>query len=524
MENNVKAKGILILIVATIALYYAFPTYQAYFSDYDPQTIENKVNLGLDLQGGMYLDIEVKVEEAEKAVLRRTAQEIEDLFLDNQVDYLIVDVVNENEVLIELPPEENVNLEVEPYERFLVQFNMKQDGNQYVLELKPEEVTRIHESAVSQGLEVLRNRIDGLGISEPSLQLQGENSILIQLPGLKEREKAIELIGPQAVLEFYLVSEQSTPKTYNRFSEIVRYQEILDATKQNIVQRVPYVLEKKPLLTGEYIRDARIGFDQTNQPYVSLSFDSIGADRFESITRRNRGRLLAIVLDDKVQSAPVIREAISGGEASISGQFTIDEAKDLAIILRSGSLPAPIEIREERTVGASLGEDSVRQGIQSLLIGGVIVLVFMLIYYRLAGMFANVALVMNLILIISILGVFGATLTLPGMAGIVLTVGMAVDANVLIFQRIREELKRTKHPRAAIQEGFNKAFRTILDANITTLIAALVLMQFGTGPIKGFAVTLSIGIMASMFTAIVVTRFFFDIVFLNRKQLKNVRI
>jgi preprotein translocase subunit SecD len=233
---------------------------------------------------------------------------------------------------------------------------------------------------------------------------------------------------------------------------------------------------------------------------------------------------MAIVLDNKVQSAPVIREAITGGEASISGQFTVEEADTLKIVLRSGSLPAPIEIREERTVGASLGEDSVDQGLKSLMIGSTLVLIFMIFYYRLAGIFAAAALIFNVLLIISVLGVFGATLTLPGMAGIVLTIGMAVDANVLIFQRIREEIKRTDNPRAAIQEGFGKAFRTILDANVTTLFAALALLQFGTGPIKGFAVTLSVGIIASMFTAIVVTRFFFDFVYLRKTKLRTLSI
>ena len=279
------------------------------------------------------------------------------------------------------------------------------------------------------------------------------------------------------------------------------------------------------LLTGEFIRDARVRFDpQTNQPYVSLSFDSMGSDRFAKITQRYRGRNLAIVLDNKIQSAPVIREAITGGEASISGLFTTEEASDLALVLRSGALPAPISIREERTVGASLGEDSVRQGLMSLLIGSALVLVFMIANYKLAGVFASVSLIFNVVLIISVLGAFGATLTLPGMAGIVLTIGMAVDANVLIFQRILEEMKRTSHPRGAIKEGFDRAFRTILDANVTTLFAALALLQFGTGPIKGFAVTLSIGILASMFTAIVVTRFFFDWIYLRRSSLQSISI
>jgi preprotein translocase subunit SecD len=521
---ELRLKGFLILIVFCVAVFYSLPTYRAYQAGVDPQTIANKVNLGLDLQGGMYLDIEIKVEEALQEMLRRTGQELEDLLIDNFVKF--VEVRQEDSGLVlEMERGERVNLEETPYDRFLVQFEREQVGDEYRLRLIPDEEQRIRENAVSQALEVLRNRIDSLGVSEPSIQKQGENSIIIQLPGLKDREQAIQLIGPQAVLEFRIVNNDATPSTYDRFQEVVRYQEVRDPATQQVLSRTPFVLGKEVLLTGEYIRDAQVRFDpQNNQPYVSLSFDSLGADRFGRLTEKYRGKNLAIILDDKVQSAPVIREKISGGEASISGSFTTQEASNLAIVLRSGSLPAPIEIREERTVGASLGEDSVRQGLLSLVAGGVSVLIFMVVYYRLAGVFAAVALIFNMLLIVSMLGLIGATLTLPGMAGIVLTIGMAVDANVLIFQRIREEMARSKNIRAAIYEGFNKAFKTILDANITTLFAALALLQFGTGPIKGFAVTLSLGILSSMFTAIVVTRFLFEVTYLNRKQLKAVSI
>ena len=506
------------------ALYYVFPTYRAYQTGVDPQTVENKVNLGLDLQGGMYLDIEIKADDAVKEILRRTAEELEDLMIDEQVDFVEVRQTVDS-LIVEMESGKKVDLKKSPYDRFLVQFDQNKQDDLTFLKLRAEEAELIRKNAVSQALEVLRNRIDSLGISEPSLQQQGENNIVIQLPGLKDRDRAIELIGPQAVLQFQLVNNNATPDSYNRISEVVKDEEVWDKTTNKLISKRPYVLEKKILMTGEFIRDARVRIDpQDNRPYVSLSFDSIGADKFAKITRRNVGRNMAIVLDDKVQSAPVIREAITGGEASISGQFTVEEADTLKIVLRSGSLPAPIEIREERTVGASLGEDSVDQGLNSLLIGSVLVLIFILVYYRLAGVFAAVALIFNIILIISVLGAFGATLTLPGMAGIVLTIGMAVDANVLIFQRIREEIKRTENPRAAIQEGFGKAFRTILDANVTTLFAALALLQFGTGPIKGFAVTLSIGIIASMFTAIVVTRFFFDFVYLRRTKLRSLSI
>ena len=521
---DIKLKGAIILIVLLGALYYAFPTYRAYQTGVDPQTVENKVNLGLDLQGGMYLDIEIKAEDAVKEILRRTAEELEDLMIDEQVDFVEVRQTSDS-LIVEMESGRKVQLDQAPYDRFLVQFDQSDQGDLTFFKLRSEEAELIKGNAVSQALEVLRNRIDSLGISEPSLQQQGVNNIVIQLPGLKDRDRAIELIGPQAVLQFQLVNNNATPDSYNRLTEVVKYEEIWDKVTNKLISKRPYVLEKKILMTGEFIRDARVRIDsQDNRPYVSLSFDSIGSDKFAKITRRNVGRNMAIVLDDKVQSAPVIREAITGGEASISGQFTVEEADTLKIVLRSGSLPAPIEIREERTVGASLGEDSVNQGLNSLMIGSVLVLVFMLIYYRLAGVFAAVALIFNVILIISVLGAFGATLTLPGMAGIVLTIGMAVDANVLIFQRIREEIRRTENPRAAIQEGFGKAFRTILDANVTTLFAALALLQFGTGPIKGFAVTLSIGIIASMFTAIMVTRFFFDFVYLRKTKLRSLSI
>ena len=521
---DIKLKGAIILIVLLGALYYTFPTYKAYQTGVDPQTVENKVNLGLDLQGGMYLDIEIKADDAVKEILRRTAEELEDLMIDEQVDFVEVRQTSDS-LIVEMESGRKVQLDKAPYDRFLVQFEQSEQDDLTFLKLRSEEAELIKENAVSQALEVLRNRIDSLGISEPSLQQQGVNNIVIQLPGLKDRDRAIELIGPQAVLQFQLVNNNATPDSYNRLTEVVKFEEIWDKITNKLITKRPYVLDKKILMTGEFIRDARVRIDsQDNRPYVSLSFDSIGAEKFAKITRRNVGRNMAIVLDDKVQSAPVIREAITGGEASISGQFTVEEADTLKIVLRSGSLPAPIEIREERTVGASVGEDSVNQGLNSLMIGSVLVLVFMLIYYRLAGVFAVVALIFNVILIISVLGAFGATLTLPGMAGIVLTIGMAVDANVLIFQRIREEIKRTENPRAAIQEGFGKAFRTILDANVTTLFAALALLQFGTGPIKGFAVTLSIGIIASMFTAIMVTRFFFDFVYLRRTKLRSLSI
>jgi preprotein translocase subunit SecD len=276
-------------------------------------------------------------------------------------------------------------------------------------------------------------------------------------------------------------------------------------------------LKKRAVITGEYLTDARVTIgSQYNEPYVSLTFDSRGARLFEQITGANIKKRLAIVLDDIVNSAPVIQDRIAGGRAQITGRFTMEEARDLAIVLRAGALPAPVKIIEERTVGPSLGRDSINKGLKSMIIGGLIIILFMVFYYRVAGILADLALFLNIFFIAAGLALFGATLTLPGIAGIILIIGMAIDANVLVFERIREELRLGKTPRAAVDSGYSKALVTILDANITTLIAALVLFQFGTGPVKGFAVTLSIGIIASLFTAIFITRLIFDYLLIER--------
>ncbi|MFP3928609.1 MAG: protein translocase subunit SecD, partial [Desulfobacteraceae bacterium] len=282
--------------------------------------------------------------------------------------------------------------------------------------------------------------------------------------------------------------------------------------------KTPFLLKRRTLMTGEYVTDARVQIDsQYGEPYVSLTFDARGARLFERITEDHVGERLAIILDNNVYSAPVIQERISGGRAQITGRFTMEEAKDLAIVLRAGALPAPVRILEERTVGPSLGQDSINKGFKSMIIGGCLVVIFMVIYYGLSGVVANMALLLNVVFIMAGLAFFGATLTLPGIAGIILTIGMAVDANVLIFERIREELRLGKPPRASVEGGYSKAMVTILDANATTFIAALVLFQFGTGPVRGFAVTLSIGIVASFVTAVFMTKIVFDYLFVQKR-------
>ena len=522
---GLRLKGIFILAVLVGCVVAVLPTFQAYRPGHDPNAIRNKVNLGLDLQGGMYLDLAVDTKAAVTRVLDRLSTEIEDGMLDKLINYTTVERRGDAVEVI-LPPGEPLDWNKDPFDRILTGFKLDQvEPQHYRITMPPEEATRIEQNATTQALEVIRNRIDSLGVSEPSIQRKGDAEIIVQLPGLRDREQAIKAIGTQAVLEFYLVQDNVTPATMDPSRDVVKDEEVRDETTGKLLRTVPYVLERRPVLSGDTVRDARVQISQLdNSPYVSISFNSTGSDRFARITTRNRGRRLAIVLDDKVQSAPVIREAITGGQAQITGRFTLKEATNLAIVLRSGALPAPLTIREERSVGASLGEDSIRQGLWSFVAGGLLVMLFMIAYYRVSGIFADFALILNVLLIVVVLASFQATLTLPGIAGIVLTMGMSVDANVLQFERIREELGAGKNTRAAINEGFQRAFWTIFDSNLTTLVAALALLFFGTGPIRGFAVTLSIGILSSMFTAIFVVRFLFELVYLSRQRLAGVSI
>ena len=376
--------------------------------------------------------------------------------------------------------------------------------------------TAAKEDAVDRALEVIRNRIDEFGVREPSIQKQGEDEIVVQLPGVTDRDRAIDLIGKTALLEFKLVSTEADKLKQALEGNIPEGFEL----KRSQEDDEPLLLEKQAALTGDTLTNAAVRFDQSqfNEPVVTLQFNSEGAKKFAEITSANVGKRLAILLDGKVQSAPRIKEAIPSGEAVITGRFSIEQAQDLALVLRVGALPAPMYIEEERTIGPLLGQDSINKGVKASIIGGALVFIFMAGYYLLAGIVANIALFLNLLIILGSLGMLpllfpgvSATLTLPGIAGIVLSLGMAVDANVLINERIREELTSGKSLRTAITNGYSKAFSAIFDSNLTTLIAAFLLFQFGTGPIRGFAVTLTIGLIASMFTAIVVTRTIFEI-------------
>jgi preprotein translocase subunit SecD len=377
--------------------------------------------------------------------------------------------------------------------------------------LDDREKRRIHDYALDQSLETLRNRIDQFGVAEPTVQRQGSQDILIQLPGIQDPARAKALIGKTAVLEFKLVAEGNGGDTVE-----LQGQEIEPLSGQ--VRKVPYRLEKKTLMSGDVVADARVRpASDIEGPYVELVLNDRGARLFERITGENVNRRLAIILDDTVYSAPTIRERIGGGRASITGSFDIKEARDLAIVLRAGALPAPVSIAEERTVGPSLGKDSIDQGIRSFIVGGAFVILFMMVYYKLAGVLADVAVVLNIFFLLAALSAFEATLTLPGIAGIVLTVGMAVDANVLINERMREELRLGKSPRAVVEAGYERALPAILDSNITTFLSGLILFQFGSGPVKGFAVTLCIGIISTVFTTVFCTRVVYDYFIAQRR-------
>jgi preprotein translocase subunit SecD len=382
-------------------------------------------------------------------------------------------------------------------------------GPVYMLAFKPQEVQQIRTNAMDQALETIRNRIDQLGVRETTVAKEGDDEILVQLPGIQDPERAKELIGKTAVLEFKLVDDT------NNVQDAIKNgpppgDELLYGTSET-GGREPYLVEAPVLMTGDVVTDARVRPGaRLEGPYVAVELDNRGADIFDAMTSENVGRRLAIVLDNTVYSAPKIRERIPGGHVQITGRFSLDEAHDLAIVLRSGALPAPVEIEEERTVGPSLGRDSIRQGELSFVIGAGAVLIFMALYYSGAGLLADFGLSLNILLLICVMAALGATLTLPGIAGIVLTLGMSVDANVLVNERMREELRNGKSPREAVKLGYERAWSAIRDSNISTFAAGLILFQFGTGPVKGFAVTLCVGVLTGLFSCIVVTRAWYD--------------
>jgi|SRR5579863_2354092 len=541
MKKGIRWRLGLIGITVVLSFVFFLPSTPLYarFPGWWGKFLPNKgITLGLDLQGGMHLVLEVQGEKAVDNALDRAVNGIKDLLTEKKIGVESVQRVG-REIAVTLGTnasgaDEANRIIRDSYPGFS---SITSGGSKLLFSMKPSEANRIMEAATSQALETIRNRIDQFGVTEPLIQRQGPQQILVQLPGIKDSQRAIELIGKTALLEFKLVDDQSPlfrsfpprvaadeeSKVLKEFEgkvppdDQILFERIVDKESKNVVFKRPYLVKKNAAMSGDTLTDARVSIDQDNQPFVAITFDGTGARIFEKITGEYRGKQLAIVLDNTIYSAPVIKDRIPGGRAQITGGFSPQEANDLAIILRAGALPAPVKIIQNVTVGPSLGADSIRKGILAGVVGTGFVVVFMVLYYRLSGLIADFNLVLNVILLIGAMAYLNATLTLPGIAGIILAVGMSVDSNVLIFERIREELREQKPVRMAVEAGYDKAFLTIIDSHVTTLITAFVLFIFGTGPIKGFAVSLSLGVCINLFTSLVGTKVIFDMVNSRRK-------
>ena len=495
--------------------------------------------LGLDLQGGVHLVYEVIGDKAVDVTLDRRILHLMNVFKEKKVEGAKA-VRNNWDILVTPDSKEVIGIVAGEFPDLIEQ---SRSGGGLVYSLDDREIARIKDFAADQALETIRNRVDQFGVTEPTIHRQAESELVIQLPGVKDAKRAIELVGKTAILEFKLLDDDSPiaaqlpstipldleEETVQQYAgQIPEGDEIMFGRERNketgVETKRVYLMKKQTLMTGEFLTESRVNIDQRfNEPYVGISFDSTGAKLFEEITSNNVNKRLAIILDGNVYSAPVIRDRIVGGDAQITGTFTMQEAKDLAIVLRSGSLPAPLKMLQNVTVGPSLGRDSIDAGVKAGIIGAILVIVFMILYYRMSGLIADFALVLNIVFLIGVLSAFSATLTLPGIAGIILAIGMAVDSNVLMFERIREEIRVGKTPRAAIDSGYDKAFWTIFDSHVTTLITAVVLFQFGTGPIKGFAVTLGWGVFINLFTALIGTKTVFDLI-TSRREVKSLSI
>ncbi len=529
-----------ILIGTTIVLAAVFflpntPLFK-YMPEWWAKNMPNKgIVLGLDLQGGIHLVFEVEGEKAVGITTERIAQSLKEILSKKKLN---AEITSSGLLINVSPSTMEIRKAIEDNYPVLAPV---ETGAKLVYKLTDKEMNRIKDNAADQALETIRNRIDQFGVAEPTIHRQGTNEIVVQLPGIKDPKRAIEIIGKTAQLEFKLVDEAAPvaaeipagiepgeeENLLKKFEgKVPAGDEILFEKKVNretgSVRKLPVLVKKQAVLTGDLLKEAKVNIDSSRfgEPYVSISFNAAGAKLFEEITTANVKKRLAIILDNTVYSAPEIREPISGGNAQITGSFTMDEAKDLVIVLKAGALPAPVKMLQNITVGPSLGSDSIEAGKMAGIIGTIFVVFFMIIYYKLSGVIANAALVLNIALLLGAMASLNATLTMPGIAGIILAIGMAVDSNVLMFERMRDELRAGKTPRAAVDSGYHKAFWTIFDSHVTTLITAAVLFQFGTGPIKGFAVTLSLGVAINLFTALVGTKTVFDLINIKREVKK----
>lgn len=504
MHNKITYRLVIFLIVAVLSAGFAAPSLLGLDKG-------AKINLGLDLQGGLYMLLGVKTDEAITSKIKSIAASVsysakkDDLLLDTikiEDDYFEFSILDSDEA-----PKFDAIL------RGIDGLEVQKNGLDYAVHLSAQESEATKTYAIEQAVETIRNRLDSFGLAEPTVAKQGVDEILVEIPGVKneaDKNRAKDLIAKAAHLQLMELDEKRQDQVMQMSqAEAKNYGDVIYPDAK--VEGVKYLIKEIPVLDGSMLVDAKVAFDQnTNQPIISFSLNSEGAKIFGDFTGEHVGDRLAIVLDGKVYSAPRINERIGGGSGQISGGFTINEAHDVAIALRSGALLAPVIVGEERSIGPSLGQESIDKSLRVLIVAAILVVIFMIFYYGVAGIFADIALVVNILFLIGTMALFGATLTLPGMAGIVLTVGMAVDANVIINERIREVLKTGVSPMSAVTKGYENAMSAIIDANLTTLITSAALYAYGSGPIKGFAVTMSIGIIASMLTAIIGTHGMFE--------------
>lgn len=482
--------------------------------------LDKNINLGLDLQGGSYLLLEVDIQPLKLRKLEDKSIEIRKVFREENINYknfnfskvgisFEINDLKSKEIVVKLL---DLTSGKQSISQRIGKKNVKQEYNELVYEMQnqtfiinfsEEFEKKIKKEAMSQSLEIVRKRIDQLGTKEPNIQQKGDTRIIVELPGVSDPSTFKYILGKTAQLSFKFVKSSSDSLAFEKIKKV-------DGTFLDI--------ERRLILSGENLTDSQVTFDQQKQPVVSFKLDRIGTNKFAIATKENVGRNLAIILDNEIISAPVIREPILAGSGQISGNFTTEEATQLAVLLRSGALPAPMKIIEERTVGPDLGEDSIRYGIISFAIGFLLVFIFMIYSYKIFGLFANIALFFNVVILLSLLSLLGATLTLPGIAGVILTVGMAIDANVIIYEKIKDEFKLEKNVIIAFDNAFKKSYLTIIDSNLTTLIAGIILFFLGSGPVKGFAVTLCLGIITSFFTAFTISRLIVSKFILTKKN------
>jgi len=518
MPRHLRVRIAFVLLVVAASVWYLYP-------------LKRALNLGLDLQGGIHLMLGVEADKHVASQTDRTAEDLKRALERKGIGVQRIAREGNSTIQVELAGPQSWNDALTAVAEFstFTRRDENQAAGRFKLVMVERQINQLRDDAVRQGLETIRNRVDQFGVAEPTITRQGADQILIQLPGIQDPARAKALIGKTALLEFKMLDEQTSveqalagqlPET----SELLYGRETDKQTKAE--RKVPYVVQRRTLLTGAELTRAEVQADPNSLGnwQVAIEFTSAGTRIFGELTEQNVGKRLAIVLDGNVYSAPRINERIPSGRAVITGHFTVDDARDLAIVLRAGALPAPVVLLEERTVGPSLGADSIRQGLIAITASAVIVFIFMLVYYRLSGLIADVALGLNLLMLFAFMAAIRATLTLPGLAGIALTVGMAVDTNILIFERIREELRLGKSPRSAIEAGFRRAFRTIVDTHLTVMGTAIILLSFGTSSVKGFGVSLFIGLGASLFTAYFFTRLLFDLVYMGRRKLEQVSI